>query len=78
MLATRFRFVMTEVGGCAIDVDTDAEYDVICERFTEWAEQQRVRAESVVGLLPPVVANASSTSEAPDDRQTAAAKRSDA
>ena len=33
LLQTRFRFVVTEVGGCAIDVDTEQEYDAVQERW---------------------------------------------
>ena len=52
ILDTRFRFVVTEIGGSAIDVDTEAEYDAIQARFDEWSAIQRERAESIVGPLP--------------------------
>jgi CTP:molybdopterin cytidylyltransferase MocA len=48
LLRTRFRFVITSGGGCAVDVDTEREYDVVKARFHEWtqAQQARVRALS--------------------------------
>jgi hypothetical protein len=52
LLRTRFRFVVTEVGGCAIDVDTEAEYDVVRARFEEWSARQAARAEALCGPLP--------------------------
>ena len=32
-----FRFVIGDYGGCAIDVDTEEEYDIIQEHFDEWS-----------------------------------------
>lgn len=52
ILAANFHFVITQVGGAAIDVDTEQEYDAICERFDEWTEVQKSRARSLVGTLP--------------------------
>jgi MobA-like NTP transferase domain len=49
LLQTRFRFVVTEVGGCAIDVDTEQEYDAVRERFDEWTRAQAARAEQLAG-----------------------------
>jgi GTP:adenosylcobinamide-phosphate guanylyltransferase len=37
LLACRFRFVVSDYAGCAIDVDTEADYDVIQENFREWS-----------------------------------------
>ncbi len=53
ILGTRFRFVVTEAGGCAIDVDTDAEYDAVQARFDDWKRDQDARAEAVYG--PPAL-----------------------
>jgi hypothetical protein len=53
LLGTRFRFIVTECGGCAIDIDTEQEYDVSRERYEEWVAQQRVRAEALYG--PPAL-----------------------
>jgi MobA-like NTP transferase domain len=52
ILDTRMVFAITEGGGCAIDVDTEEEYDVICERYEDWTEAQRERVEKLYGLLP--------------------------
>lgn len=53
LLGTRFRFAVTEAGGCAIDVDTEAEYEAVQARFSEWQAQQRARAEALYG--PPAL-----------------------
>lgn len=48
LLQTRVRLVVTEVGGCAIDVDTEQEYDAVKERFQEWTAAQQARAKALV------------------------------
>ena len=52
LLDTRFAFVITESGGCGLDVDTEEEYDAVCERFDEWSAAQRGRAAALYGPLP--------------------------
>jgi hypothetical protein len=52
ILDTRFAFALTEGGGCALDVDTEEEYDVICARFEHWSRQQRERVDKLYGPLP--------------------------
>jgi len=52
LLRTEFRFVVTEIGGCAIDVDTEYEYDVSSQRYREWREAQAALAERRYGPLP--------------------------
>jgi CTP:molybdopterin cytidylyltransferase MocA len=52
LLRTKFRFIITEVGGCAIDVDTEAEYDAVKARFSEWSAQQQARLGELRGELP--------------------------
>ncbi|MBW1687629.1 MAG: nucleotidyltransferase family protein [Deltaproteobacteria bacterium] len=52
LLRTEFRFVVTEIGGCAIDVDTELEYDVASQRHHEWREAQNAVAERRYGPLP--------------------------
>ena len=47
LLQTRVRLVVTEVGGCAIDVDTEQEYDAVKERFQEWTAAQQARAKAL-------------------------------
>ena len=45
LLQGRFRFVVTEVGGCAVDIDNERDYDAARQRFEVWHESQRARAE---------------------------------
>jgi hypothetical protein len=52
LLRTEFRLVVTEIGGCAIDVDTECEYDVASQRYREWREAQDALAERRYGPLP--------------------------
>jgi CTP:molybdopterin cytidylyltransferase MocA len=52
ILDTRFAFVVTESGGCGLDIDTEEEYDAICERFDDWSVDQRSRAAALYGELP--------------------------
>jgi hypothetical protein len=53
LLDTRFRFVVTEGGGCAVDVDNDRDYDVMRERFDEWRESHARAVEVRYG--PPAL-----------------------
>ncbi|MFP6565463.1 MAG: nucleotidyltransferase family protein [Myxococcota bacterium] len=52
LLDTRFRFITVETGGAAIDVDTEAEYDAVRERYQEWRSLQEKRATALYGALP--------------------------
>ncbi len=52
LLDTRFAFVVTESGGCGLDIDTEEEYDVVRERFEEWSAAQRDRAIALYGPIP--------------------------
>jgi GTP:adenosylcobinamide-phosphate guanylyltransferase len=52
LLRTDYRFVVTEVGGCAVDVDRECEYDVVQQRFDDWSAVQAERAERLYGPLP--------------------------
>ncbi len=60
VLDTRFRFVITEAGGTAIDVDTEEEYDAVKRRFDEWTRAQSERARALYG--PPALAAVASPS----------------
>jgi GTP:adenosylcobinamide-phosphate guanylyltransferase len=55
LLRTELRFVTTEIGGCAVDIDNDQEYAVAARRFDEWSAAQAEKAESLYGplALPP-------------------------
>jgi len=57
ILDTRYRFIVTEAGGCAVDVDTEYEYDLVRARYDEWLSAQSARAESLYGPLPPALAS---------------------
>jgi MobA-like NTP transferase domain len=61
VLDTRFRFVITEAGGCAIDVDTESDYDAVRAGFEHWWALQQQRAEARYGptSLPASAARAS-------------------
>jgi hypothetical protein len=52
ILDTRFAMAVTEAGGCAVDVDTEEEYDAINERYEEWMQAQQERATRLYGALP--------------------------
>ena len=52
LLDTKFYFIVTESGGCALDIDTEAEYDAVCARYAEWAREQAARSERLFGALP--------------------------
>ena len=52
LLGTRCRFSVTDVGGCALDIDTEEDFDVASLRFREWRAAQEERAESLHGPLP--------------------------
>ena len=55
LLDTRFAFAITESGGCGLDIDTEEEYDAVCERFSEWSAALRARSAALYGALPAVV-----------------------
>ena len=52
LLRARFRFVVTELGGCAVDIDNERDYDAARARFETWRERQRARAEALFGPPP--------------------------
>jgi GTP:adenosylcobinamide-phosphate guanylyltransferase len=54
LLDTRFRLIVTEVGGCGIDIDNEHDIDIARERFEEWTKQQAQHAAALHGpaLLP--------------------------
>ncbi|MDH3686047.1 MAG: NTP transferase domain-containing protein [Myxococcales bacterium] len=51
LLDTSFRFVVTEAGGCAVDIDLDEDYETACVRFEDWWPAQCRKAEAVYGPL---------------------------
>jgi hypothetical protein len=50
LLRASFRFVVTEGGGAAIDIDNEHDYDVAKLRFAEWSKAQASRAEQLYGV----------------------------
>jgi hypothetical protein len=52
LLQTDFRFVVTEAGGCAVDVDNERDFDVAQLRLREWRAAQEERARALYGPLP--------------------------
>lgn len=55
LLGCRYRFTVTELGGCAVDIDNEPDYRAAEARFDEWLHAQQARAEAVAGrlALPP-------------------------
>jgi hypothetical protein len=51
ILDTRFAFAVTESGGCALDIDTEEEYDAVCERYPEWVVGQAERSLALHGPI---------------------------
>jgi molybdopterin-guanine dinucleotide biosynthesis protein A len=49
LLRTRFRFVVTEIGGCGVDIDNEHDFEVARERFAEWKSAQAARVASLCG-----------------------------
>jgi len=52
LLDTRFHFVVTEVGGCAVDIDNERDFFAARARFEEFWRAQQQRAEDLLGRLP--------------------------
>lgn len=50
LLRASVRFVITQAGGAAIDIDNEHDYDVAKLRFEEWRKAQASRAEQVYGV----------------------------
>ncbi len=64
LLRTDFRTVVTDLGGCGVDIDNEADFDAARSRFSEWYEAQLGRAEERFGPLPlPPLASASAHGE---------------
>ena len=53
---TRAPLHVTESGGCALDIDTEEEYDAVCARYDDWLRQQEARSARLFGALPERVA----------------------
>ncbi len=51
LLRGDFQFVVTEGGGCAVDIDNEHDYDVAAARYDEWRKEQLARVEQLYGPL---------------------------
>jgi GTP:adenosylcobinamide-phosphate guanylyltransferase len=49
LLRASFRFVITEAGGAAIDIDNEHDYDIAKLRYEEWSKLQAGRAQQRYG-----------------------------
>jgi CTP:molybdopterin cytidylyltransferase MocA len=49
LMACDFRFVVSDIGGCAIDVDTEDEYELVNARFEEWSQASHGQIEAELG-----------------------------
>ena len=73
LLGAEFRFVFTEAGGCAVDIDNEEECDAARERYGEWIAAQRARAIKIYGNIPspsaaPILKAATSESSEEEDK----------
>lgn len=66
LLRTRFRFVVTAGGGCAVDIDNEEDYQAARACYARWLERQRARVAAEYGPLPsptPLAARAGAPGE---------------
>jgi len=68
ILDTRFVFGITESVGAALDVDTEEEYDAICENYANWIAEQRERSLRLHGPIPARIEGATASEGTPDER----------
>ncbi|HSJ97457.1 MAG TPA: NTP transferase domain-containing protein [Myxococcota bacterium] len=47
LLRTRFRFVITDGGGCAVDLDNEEDYESAKACYERWVEKQRARVARI-------------------------------
>ncbi len=52
LLRAECRFVVTDVGGCGLDIDNERDYDVVQLAYEKWRAAQVERAERLYGQLP--------------------------
>ncbi|HEY5657444.1 MAG TPA: hypothetical protein VIY27_06610 [Myxococcota bacterium] len=63
LLRASFCFVATEAGGCAVDIDTERDYDVSALRYDDWYKAQIELAERLYGPALPAGAAGRSAAE---------------
>ena len=49
LMKSDVRFVITEIGGCAADIDNEHDYAVAQQRFAAWRDAQQARAKELLG-----------------------------
>jgi hypothetical protein len=52
LLRADFRFAVTDIGGCGVDIDNERDYDVATRAYDRWRALQRQRAEQLFRRLP--------------------------
>ena len=52
LLKTSYRFVVTELGGCAVDIDNEHDLEVARLRYDEWTKSQYEIAARMHDALP--------------------------
>jgi GTP:adenosylcobinamide-phosphate guanylyltransferase len=52
LLRAQLRFVVTDIGGCGVDIDNEHDYDAARVRYDEWATAQAARGVERHGPLP--------------------------
>jgi hypothetical protein len=63
LLRADFRFAVTNIGGCAVDIDNEGDYVVAKLAFEPWRTAQLERAQQLYGQLPATSSAAASESE---------------
>lgn len=53
LMKTRFSIACTSIGGAALDIDNEHEYEVIEQRFTEWMSYQEEKAKRILTRVSP-------------------------
>jgi hypothetical protein len=51
LLRTDLRLVVTEAGGCGVDVDNETDFETARARFAEWSAAQEAKARRLYGPL---------------------------
>jgi hypothetical protein len=51
LLRCDFACVVTEAGGCGVDVDNEEDFDVAVRRYADWRKAQEARAAALYGPL---------------------------
>jgi CTP:molybdopterin cytidylyltransferase MocA len=65
LLRADFRFAVTDIGGCAVDIDNEGDYDVARLAFEPWKTAQLERARRLYGQLPATSSAVTSETEPP-------------